>query len=774
MKYLKSLILFLFISQQIAAQTGTVRGFVYDKDNGEPIIFTNVYLKGTNHGIATDVNGFYNISKVKEGKYLLTVSYVGYDLLSIPITIIKNGIITKKLYLAKSSIRLEEFTVTAEKQEKQKAIYASITKITPKQIDKIPSMGTEPDLAQYLQVVPGVIFTGDQGGQLYIRGGSPIQNKVLLDGMIVYNPFHSIGLFSVFDSDIIRNADIYTGGFSAEYGGRISSIMNITTRDGNKSRFSGKLSSNTFGSKILVEGPLHKSNNNDGSSTSFLLSAKTSYLEQTSKSLYKYANSNGLPFNFDDIYSKISLNANNGSKVSFFGYNFADRVNNYQLVSDLNWNESGIGSNIILIPATSSVLIKTNFAYSRYYIELNSQDQTPRNSLINGYNFGLSFIYYFGDDKLDYGIETLGFKTNFEYTNSIDRKISQKENTTELAGYVKYKHSFGKLLLEPSFRLQYYASLSEISPEPRIGLKYKISDDFRLKFAGGFYSQNLIATNSDRDVVNLFSGFLSGTDNLQKEFDGNTVKSKLQKSKHAVFGIEYDINNRLNANIEGYYKYNNQLTNLNRNKIFDDNSDNYDKPDCLKKDFIIETGDAYGVDFLLKYDYKRLFFWFVYSLGYVDRHAEILDNSGQIYVEKYPPHFDRRHNINFVSSYTFGRNLNWEFSTRWNIGSGFPFTQTSGLYEFIPFSDINTDYTSINGNMGVLYSKLNQGRLPYYHRLDIALKHKFEISDNSTLETSFSITNVYNRNNIFYFDRIRHKRVDQLPFLPSFGLSMTF
>jgi hypothetical protein len=297
------------------------------------------------------------------------------------------------------------------------------------------------------------------------------------------------------------------------------------------------------------------------------------------------------------------MNSKNGSKVSFFGYNFSDQVNNYQLISDLNWTESGVGTNIILIPSSSSVLIKTNFAYSRYYIELNSEDQTPRNSLINGYNFGLSFIYYFGDDKLDYGIETLGYKTNFEYTNSIDREISQEENTTELAGYVSYKHSFGKLLVEPSFRLQYYASLSEASPEPRLGLKYKINNDLRLKFAGGFYSQNLIASNSDRDVVNLFSGFLSGSGNIQKEFDGKSIDTKLQKSQHLIFGVEYDINNKFNVNVEGYYKNNSQLTNLNRNKIFDDNYTNYDKPDCLKKDFIVETGDAYGVDFLLKYDF---------------------------------------------------------------------------------------------------------------------------------------------------------------------------
>ena len=199
------------------------------------------------------------------------------------------------------------------------AVFVSI--ITPKEIKQLPSVGGEPDLAQYLQVVPGVVFTGDQGGQLYIRGGSPVQNKVLLDGMIIYNPFHSIGLFSVFDADIIRNADVYTGGFGAQYGGRISSIMDITTRDGNKNRLAGKVSATTFGAKLLLEGPIVKQKEEGGGSSSFIFSLKNSYLNQTSKSLYSYIDTNGLPYKFTDLYGKISLNGNNGSKFNLFGFN---------------------------------------------------------------------------------------------------------------------------------------------------------------------------------------------------------------------------------------------------------------------------------------------------------------------------------------------------------------------------------------------------------------------------------------------------------------------
>lgn len=755
-----------FLPNLLFAQTGIIRGFVYEKENGEPMMFTNVYLKGTAIGSSTDVNGFFNISKIPAGNYTLMVTTVGYDSIKIAVTVKAGAIVTQKIQMGKASIALKEFVVSADKQDAVADVRMSVVKVTPKQIKQMPTIGGEPDFAQYVQVLPGVIFTGDQGGQLYIRGGSPIQNKVLLDGMTIYNPFHSIGLFSVFDSDIIRNADVFTGGFNADYGGRISSIMDITMKDGNKKRLSGKISTSTFGSKLLLEGPIKKQSDN-GTSASFIFSGKTSYLEQSSKYLYTYIDTGGLPFNFTDLYGKVSINADNGTKVSIFGFNFTDQVK-YRAISDLHWQSTGIGSNIILVPAGSNVLVKSNFSYSQYDITLTEKDNLPRNSFIGGFNFGLSFLYFFGKDELSYGLEGLGFTTDFNYYNSIGRLLRQEQNTSEMAGYIKYKHNFGKLLFEPGFRMQYYASLTKFSPEPRLGMKYIATDKMRFKFAAGMYSQNFISANSDRDVVNLFSGFLSGPElgYMPSEFNGKPVKHALQTASHFILGCEYDLSQRLNLNVEGYYKLNTQVTNINRNKLYDDTPDNYDKPDYLKKDFIIENGNAYGVDVVLKYDYKRIYFWCVYSLGYVDRYDGVV---------RYNPHYDRRHNVNLVGNYTFGKSLNWEFNVRWNLGSGFPFTQTQGYYEQIPFtSGINTNYMTANGQIGVMYGALDKGRLPYYHRLDISLKHAFDVGKEAQLEASIGITNVYNRGNIFYFDRIKQERVNQLPFMPSAGLNFTF
>ncbi len=762
--------LLAFLPTLAMAQFGTIRGFVYDKVTGEPIIFTNVILKGTTTGAATDVNGYYSISKVEPGRYTLEVTYLGYDTVQKSVSVARDQIITEKLFLTKSAIQMKEFEVRGDKQEAQTQVGMGVTKLTPRQIELVPTIGGEADLAQYLQVVPGVIFTGDQGGQLYIRGGSPIMNKTMLDGMVLYNPFHSIGLFSVFDNDIIRNADIYTAGFNAEFGGRVSSIMDITTRDGNKTRLSGKVAASTFTGKVMLEGPLKKQKEPGGSSSSFLLNMRHSYLDKSSKIFYENIKKDGLPFKFTDLFGKVSFNGANGSKVNLFGFNFSDGVR-YQGVSDLGWNNWGAGTNFVLVPSGSAVLIDGTFSASNYNISLKEGELQPRTSEIGGFNGSLNFKVFNREDEIRYGVEVLGFRTDFQFYNSLGREYKQVQNTSEIAGYMSYKKVLNKVLIEPGLRLHYYASLSVANIEPRLGFKWNINDNLRFKLAGGRYSQNLVAANSDRDVVNLFYGFLSAPDNLPKTFTDENgkvrdIKDPLQRANHYVAGIEYDLSNDLTANFEVYLKDFRQITNLNRNKIFNDTPEFADKPDALKKDYIIETGKAYGADFQLKYKKNNYDIWAVYSYTYVDRFDGF---------QTYNPVWDRRHNINLVGNYEFGRFDAWKISVRWNFGSGFPYTQTQGFYGSVPFNgDVNTDYTTSNADLTTLFGPLNQGRLPTYHRLDIGVTKRWRLDENQVIELDFSLTNTYDRQNIFYFDRVRYERVNQLPLLPSAGVSYRF
>jgi len=787
--------LLAIIVQSTHAQPGSVRGFVTEKDNGEPVMFTLVFLKDTKLSATTDEKGYFNISNVPPGDYEIMVDNIEFAKFTASISVKPTQVLTYPIKLAKGDKELIEVEVSGDRTAAKQEVRISVTPATRRDIQSVPVVGGTKDIINYLTAaVPGAITTGDQGGQLYIRGGSPIQNKVLLDGMVIYNPFHSIGFFSVFDTDIIRTADIHTGGYNAEFGGRISSIMDIRTRDGNRKKFSGKLDVNPFGSKLLLEGPLLNKSEEGGVVISYMLSAKTSYLEQSSKIFYPYINRDsvdsnndgvkdkdtllGLPFNFNDLYGKISINGNNGNKVNFFGFFFDDKVR-YQAISDLNWKSYGMGANFVLLPSGANVLIEGEFSFSDYTIKLKEDALPERSSRINGFNGGFDFTSVIKNNQLKYGIDLHGFATSFSTFNSVGRRISQDENTTEAAAYIKYRIVTNRWVIEPSFRLHSYVSLSTTSPEPRIGIKYNVNEKIRIKAAAGMYSQNLISAVSDRDVVNLFYGFLSGPDNLQSELvreDGSTrpIRHALQKANHYIGGVEFDLSKHLTLNVEGYFKQFTQLTNLNRNKIFEESD--ISRPDVLRRDFIIETGNSYGGDVMLKYKTDNLYYWVTYSIAKVTRWDG---------VQAYNPVFDRRHNVNAVIAYLFGKDNCWEINGRWNFGSGFPFTQTAGFHQQTDFGGgLNTDYVSDNGSLGIIYGNLNTGRLPTYHRFDLTGTRNFifykpaiegeKRKVSQKLQVLLGVTNLYNRANVFYVNRVTNDVVRQLPVMPSLGFNWEF
>jgi len=758
MRILITLSLTLLYYTLLTAQTGTVRGNLVDNSTGEPIIYGNVRLSGTTLGATSDLDGFFSITDVPTGTYDLIATYVGYDSTSVAVEVEENAIVYKRLNLEPSSIELGTVNVSGRREQARSKVQISTVRVTPQRIRSLPSTGGAADIAQYLPVLPGIVTTGDQGGQIYIRGGSPIQNKILLDGMTIYNPFHSIGFFSVFETETIRSVDVLTGGFDAEYGGRISAIVDIKTREGNQKRYGGLVSVNPFQAKALLEGPIKKLQDDGGGSSSFMFTAKHSYIDQTGDALYTYPplDTIGLPYSFTDFYGKLSFLSENGSKLNLFGFNFKDQVD-FEGVAALDWTTTGGGTNFKLIPPSSSLIIDGTVAFSNYEIQLLEADGRPRQSSIVDYVARLNFSYFGNNKEVQYGFVFNGFNTDFIFRNFLNNTIQQKDFTTELSGYVKYNQKFERLIIEPSLRLHYYASQPQMSLEPRFGLKYNFTPSFRFKMAGGFYSQNLVSSVNEQDVVNLFVGFLSGPEEtIFKPGTREATDDRLQKSTHAIAGFEVDFGDNTTVNIEGYYKDFTQLITVNRNKLSEQDPD-----------FATETGEAYGVDFSFRYETRDIYLWATYSLGYVRR-----DDGMQVY----PTIFDRRHNVNLLGTYNFGKDDLWEASIRWNLGSGFPFTLTQGFYSLFNFGEgLNTDVLTENPELGVLFSEdRNDGRLPYYHRLDGSLKRTFNFSEHSKLEAVLSVTNMYNRENIFFFDRVRYERVNQLPILPSLGITFSF
>jgi hypothetical protein len=756
----KLILLFVLLTSIVSAQsqTGTVRGNIFDKENGAALIGAEVRIDGNQKAAVTDVEGFFVISNVPAGEYVIRAMYLGYDTMTAIVKVRPNGITYQSLTLEENTQELQTVFISAAAEQRRTTVNVSQISVSPKQIKALPSVGGEPDIVQYLQVIPGIISTGDQGGQIYIRGGAPVQNKILLDGLNVFNPFHSIGFYSVFETELIKNVDVLTGGFGAEHGGRISAIVDVKTRDGNRARQSGFVSGGPFMMKGLVEGPIAKMKAN-GSSVSYVVSAKKSLLEHTSKTLYRYAapvDSIGLPFSFQDLYGKISVNTSNGSRVNLFGFNFTDGFENPNLAG-INWENQGGGINFHLVPSSSSIVVSGLLGYTKYAVQLDESTDEPRTSGIDELTAKFDFTFFGDNSEIKYGVEAKGLGTDFEFVNPFKLRLSQQQNTTELGAYIKYRQNFGSLIIDPSLRIQYYSSAGRTSIEPRLGIKYNINDKLRFKGAAGRYTQNILSTSNERDVVSLFNGFLTGPEGIVTGLDGNRISNKLQIARHAIAGFEYDITNNILVNVEGYYKSFDQLIVVNRNKLTKQEAD-----------YVVETGEAYGIDFSLKYEKPQLYVWLTYSHGYVNR-----DDGEQVY----PTVFDRRHNINSLITYDLDKKGSWQLSGRWNLGSGFPFTQTKGFYNYLDFlQGVGTQYPTENpDNVGIIYSDTrNGGRLPYYHRFDISLLKKIEFTKNTGMEITAAVTNVYNRPNIFYFDRVSYNRVDQLPILPSLSMKLYY
>jgi hypothetical protein len=505
---------------------------------------------------------------------------------------------------------------------------------------------------------------------------------------------------------------------------------------------------------------------------SYIFSAKHSLLDYTSKTLYPNVNDgNGLPFNFTDLYGKITFSADGGSKFSAFAFHNQDSV--HYSVADLSWKASGGGVNFLMVPSGSPIFIRGHVNGSTYETTFNELEQQPRFSKIGGFDLGFDFSYFLKNEgEMNYGFNLNGFNTQFLTFNEAKTRIEAERFTTEIGMYYNFKKVTRRWVFQAGIRGQFYASLATFSPEPRIGLKYNANENFRIKFSGGRYSQNFTSASSDKDVVNLFNGLLSAPTNVQEKFvnefnNTSNPKNGLQYAWHAILGFEYDLGKNITFNLEGYLKYFSQLSNINQNKLYEDIAQFDPIDDVFKKDFIIESGQSFGFDALAKYNKDRIFLWGVYSYGYNTRWDGF---------QQYFPVFDRRHNVNVVASYMFGNKKDIEFSLRWNLGSGLPFTPTSGYYQAENFQNgVTTDYVTNNPSViTTMLGGFNTQRLPYYHRLDATVKKQFNFKNKDVLELVGSITNAYNRNNIFYVNRITSKKIYQFPVLPSFGLSYKF
>jgi hypothetical protein len=444
LKFFTSCFLALCVIGSAQAQTslpGGLRGNVQEYGSQMPLEYALVVVDIAEKGLSTplsaytNADGYFQINGIPAGTCQVTVKMAGFTNITRSITVKSGRIGFERFLLEESTVVLDDVVIDVKRQEQQTKVATAVVQLSPKSITTF-SIGGEPDLMRALQVLPGVITTGDQGGQLYIRGGAPIQNLVKLDGMILYNPFHSIGFFSVFDTDILQKADVYTAGFGAKYGGRNSSVMDIRTRSGNRQRVAGKVSGSTYMAKALLEVPIGPRGKDGLAPSSILVSAKSSYLDAIAPVVYPYVATEygGLPFKFTDVYAKYTVESQGGNKANIFGFNFNDGV---QFAGDkaINWNATGSGADFLVVPASSGTIIEGHIAQSAYEIQSTELENRPRESQIDGFNGGLDFTYLLRKyDEFKYGLEFVGYHTAYQYTNTVGRTLEQEQNTTELGG----------------------------------------------------------------------------------------------------------------------------------------------------------------------------------------------------------------------------------------------------------------------------------------------------------------------------------------------------
>lgn len=749
------LTLFLFQSE-INAQV--LKGIISDKRTKEPIPFASVKLDGTSKRATSNANGYFSLGTVAPGNYELVIKSFGYDSLRQVVIAAPEDNTLRKFALSPSAkeVVTTEIKGDAEKVARSKTSNVSFFQLSSKQIAKLPTVGGEADITQYLAVLPGVVSSGDQGSQLYFRGGTPIQNMTLMDNIIIYNPYHSIGLYSVFENEIIKTADVYTGGFNAEYGSRTSGVLDIKTQDGSVSQHKGLFSGGPFISRLNMSGPIWTKE--DKASLTYVGSIRGSYLDRTAPTFYPYAKQQGqiLPYSFMDYLGKVTVKAGAGSYASVTAFNFTDEAK-LGVNSNFKWSSSGFGANFSVIPDGSNTIVSGFLSYSGYKIDITEAQSLPRSANINGFYGGLNFSSYNQEDELKYGIGVNGVSAGFIGKSPVRLPLELDENSTEIFGYIKYRMVRNNLIIEPGFRLQGYSSQGLVSPEPRIAAKYLVSKSIRLKTSAGIYSQNLFSTTSDRDVTNLFNGFAVSPATV---FDGDSAKisRNLQFARHWVVGIETDLSDALTIDGEVYVKDFNQLININREKI-----------KSQDPDYIAERGLAIGLDLLLKYRLPHTTFQVSYSLA---------RNTRYYGTQVYAPIFDRRHNLNAIASHNFGKNKSWELNGRFSLGSGFPFTQTVGFFEQQKFpGGIDANPITGNGNLGIFYGgpdNYNRGRLPFYHRFDASVKKTWRMDKRFQYAFIAAATNIYNRENLFYIDRVTLTRINQLPILPTLTIQASW
>lgn len=770
MRFILIVFLVILVSINLSAKTPidddasskkiTVSGYVKDATNGEILIGATILVKEQGKGTATNIYGFYSLS-LAAGTYTFVYSFIGYDPQEKTIKLEKNT--TLNIELGLDSQVLQEVIVSREKPNANVTkTEMSVQRLEMKKIQKIPALMGEVDVIKAIQMLPGVQSTAEGSSGFSVRGGGNDQNLIILDEATVYNASHLMGFFSVFNNDAIRDVKLYKGDIPANYGGRLSSVLDVMMKEGNNKKFAATGGIGLISSRLTLEGPI------GNEKTSFLISGRRTYADLFFP-LFKDTSLKKSVMYFYDLNLKMNHQINNNNRLFLSAYlgrdNFGQKGSSDAGFGNktftLRWNHlfsSQLFANITAIYSKYDYSLEMKQGSSKYFWNSDLTDYTFKSDFNyfitpeNEVKFGISSTYH-NIDPCDVWMEGDGSKITIPYPKNYE---------LEHAAYISNEQKIGhNLTLKYGVRYSMFQNLGKTTSY-KFDPNYKVVDTLDYSSGKLFHTYHaldprfgIIYTINERSSVKASYSHTTQFMQLASNSNGgmpldvwfpSSPNIKPQKAdQYAIGYFRNFFNNVIEASVETYYK------NMSNVVDFKDHASLLMNP---RMEGEIRTGSAtaYGVEFLIKKDQGKLNGWISYTLSKVTRKISDINDG-----KAYPAPYDKPHNINAILNYTCTKRIT--VSANWIYATGTPMTAPTGSFPY-------------DNTINKLYSSRNGYRMSDYHRLDlsVSIKGKERVNRLWQGEWVFSMYNVYGRHNDwminFIQDNNTKKMVAQRMYLP--------
>ncbi|WP_234569364.1 TonB-dependent receptor [Rhodohalobacter sp. 614A] len=751
MKHVLTCLFIFVLANTLQAQTNaSIRGYITDSNSGDVLLAATTGIIQLSKGVSTNSEGFFQITNIPPGAYLITASYVGYEDFSQQLTFNEGDDLELHIQLKPKAYQLGEVTVKSLKHEQTKHDIG-VAHVDPSFINNLPSL-FEDDIFRSLQLLPGVKSSSELSSGLYIRGGSPDQTLILFDHAPVYNPSHFFGFYSTFNPSVITDANLFKGNYPAKYGGRLGSVLSLQNRETNNEKVGGEVSVGMLAASAAVETPFWDRKGG------IMVALRRSTIDPVLGILRDSYEDIPEKFYFWDLNSKVYLKPNANNHLSLSIYSGVDHLR-FPFAKDAgirtdygNQTISGTWQHNF----SGTFFGEVHFIGSRYFSQPSfdvASTLSEKENEIFDRTLKMDFEYLPGEThEISFGyslqLQNLQLLEEYDQNPVFETDIQ----THSHAFYIQDDWNVSrKVKFSPGLRIQHMYGTEHLLLEPRISFEYIPSSVLRLQAAYGRFSQYLtMATNDNLSGLDVW---YSAGQNMQPAVgDQYGVGAKLQPSEN------------YNVDVEFYYR---TMSNL-----FEPDPYLPDRSGIPYQEiFRYGEGFAYGSELLFKGNLGKLTGFVGYSFSITRR--RFYDENSQDWGEFFAPNFDRNHDFSIVASYKI--NSKWSASTVFRYTSGQPYTQPLGrTFSFeSPFAG--------RGKHQVINGEFNAARMPAYHRLDIGFTRVGSFLGLGSSKFQFQVINVYSRRNIWFYNYDLNKTgpnqreaVKLLPVLPSLSYTVNF